>query len=200
MKRSRTGRLLAAALVAVLAACSDSVTAPSSPLFKALGGPSFAILQGPPPLRSVTPATATVASGGTQQFTPFDTNGVAMLATAVTWSVSGGGTIDATGLFTAGTTAGTFTVSVVDKLFPSTSLVTVSVTVTVASTTCKPHDDRKECENEGDHDGKDHGGKDHGGKDHGGNRHHDRGHGGKNADEGHGGGKNGDGHDRGHGG
>jgi len=181
MKHSRTGRLLATALMLVVSACSDSATTPTSPLIKASGGPSLGI--GIAGLGSVTPTTATVASGGTQQFTPFDANGVAMAGTAVTWSVSGGGTIDATGLFTAGTTAGTFTVSVIDPNYPTTSLVTVSVTVTAAST-CKPHDDRKECE---------------GGKDHGGNRHHDRGHGGKNADQGHGG-KNGDGHDRGHGG
>lgn len=187
MKHSRTGRLLATALMLVVSACSDSATTPSSPLIKASGGPSRAIIA--VPLDSVTPHTATVASGGTQLFTPWNNQGVAMSPSAVTWSVSGGGTIDATGLFTAGTTAGKFTVSVVDNNFPLTSLVTVSVTVTGASSTCKPHDDRKECENEGDH----------GGKDHGGNRHHDRGHGGKNADQGHGG-KNGDGKGQGHGG
>ena len=185
MKHSRTGRLLAAALVAVLAACSDSATTTTSPLIKASGGPSLLINS--PALDSVAPTTATVASGVTQQFTAWAlTATLPMDPSSVTWTVSGvGNTIDATGLFTAVTTAGTFTVSVVDKLWGNT--VTVSVTVTVAST-CKPHDDRKECEG-----GKDHGGKGHGGRGHGGNRHIDRGHGGKNADEGRGG-KNGNGH------
>jgi hypothetical protein len=193
MKQSRTCRLLATALVAVLAACSDSATAPSSPLIKASGGPSRIVITRQP-LGSVTPATATVASGGTQQFTAIDVTNAAIAPSILVWSMSGGGTIDATtGLFTAGTAAGTFTLTVVDTGFTTHVTVTSSVTVTVAST-CKPHDERKECENE-----RDHGRKGHGGKDHGGNRHLDRGHGGKNADQGHGG-KNGDGHDRGHGG
>jgi hypothetical protein len=131
-----------------------------------------------------------VASGGTQQFTAIDITNAPMALGLVTFTVSGvGNSIDATtGLFTAGTTAGTFTVTVTDSRFGgSPTVVTATVTVTVAST-CKPHDDRKDCENEGDH-----GGKGHGGRGHGGNRHIDRGHGGKNADEGRGG-KNGNGH------
>jgi len=58
---------------------------------------------------SVTPASASVATGGTQQFTAtgkdqFGTN----MATqpTYTWTVTGGGTINSSGLFTAGATAG----------------------------------------------------------------------------------------------
>ncbi len=56
---------------------------------------------------SVTPASASVASGGTQQFTAT----VAGIPNqAVIWSVqeANGGTISATGLYTAPTTAGTY--------------------------------------------------------------------------------------------
>ena len=201
MKEPRVGKLFALSLVALLTACSDSATAPTTPMTKTPGRPSFVGIE-VPALDSVTPHAATVAAGGTQQFTPWDLTGAAMSPALVSWSVSGGGAIDATGLFTAGTTAGTFTVTVVDSRFaPNLVTVTSSVTVTVASA-CKD-DDHKDCEDDGGkgddgHGGKDHGDKDHGGKD-GGNDHHDRGHGGKNDDQDRGG-KNGDGKGKGHGG
>lgn len=47
---------------------------------------------------AVTPGTANVIPSGTQQFTATVTNSV---QTAVTWSVTGGGSIGATGLYTA---------------------------------------------------------------------------------------------------
>ena len=58
---------------------------------------------------SVTPASATVAVNGTQQFsaTGADALGHALAPQpALTWSVTGGGTISAAGLFTAGSAAG----------------------------------------------------------------------------------------------
>ncbi len=58
---------------------------------------------------SVTPASTSVTSGATQQFVASakDQFGVALASQpAMTWTVSGGGTISATGLFTAGATAG----------------------------------------------------------------------------------------------
>jgi hypothetical protein len=58
---------------------------------------------------TVAPATATVSVNGTQQFTATarDQFGNAMATQpAFTWSVSGGGTISATGLFTAGAAPG----------------------------------------------------------------------------------------------
>lgn len=56
---------------------------------------------------AVTPATASVNTGATQQFTAQgkDQAGTPFAATP-TWSVSGGGSISSTGLFTAGPTAG----------------------------------------------------------------------------------------------
>ena len=179
MKESRAGKLFALSLVALVAACSDSATAPTTPMTRAAGRPSFAIISSPA-LDSVTPHAATVAAAGTQQFSAWDLTGAAMSPALVSWSVSGGGTIDATGLFTAGATAGTFTVTVVDSRFaPNLVTVTSTVTVTVAST-CKDDDKRdgkKDCDDDGDK----------GGKNHGGNDHHDRGHGGKNDDRDHGG-------------
>jgi hypothetical protein len=58
---------------------------------------------------SVTPATAQVAPSATQQFsaTARDQFGVALSTSpAFTWTVSGGGTINSSGLFTAGATSG----------------------------------------------------------------------------------------------
>lgn len=58
---------------------------------------------------TVAPVSASVQSGGTQQFsaTGVDQFGQALNPQPVfTWSVSGGGTIDSSGLFTAGSTAG----------------------------------------------------------------------------------------------
>jgi hypothetical protein len=59
----------------------------------------------------VTPNPATLAIGGTQQFTAVgkDANGNVVTFTP-TWTVlAGGGTMNSTGFFTAGTTSGTFT-------------------------------------------------------------------------------------------
>ena len=57
----------------------------------------------------VSPASASVVPSGTQQFTAAARDQFATNLTtqpAFTWSVSGGGTISSSGLFTAGTTAG----------------------------------------------------------------------------------------------
>jgi hypothetical protein len=59
----------------------------------------------------VTPASATVATGGSQQFAAqgFDVDGNPIPNLPFTWSVvSGGGTIDGNGLFTAGLAPGTY--------------------------------------------------------------------------------------------
>jgi O-glycosyl hydrolase len=64
---------------------------------------------GPLAQMGVTPASATVAPGGQQQFsaTGADLLGHTLVAQpTLVWSVSGGGTIDGTGLFTAGSAAG----------------------------------------------------------------------------------------------
>jgi hypothetical protein len=76
---------------------------------------------------SVSPTTATVASGGTQQFSAQITN---TSNTAVTWSATSG-TVGATGLFTAPTVTATKTVtvtatSVADNTKSSSATVTVN--------------------------------------------------------------------------
>jgi len=87
----------------------------------ASGGPVLTSL-------SVTPATATVALGATQQFTAQgkDQNGNA-LATTPTWAVSGGGSISASGLFTA-SAAGTYTVTATAGSVSSSASITVPAT------------------------------------------------------------------------
>ena len=78
---------------------------------------------------TVTPTTATLAPGGVQQFTAVAkaSNG-SVLAVTPTWSVvAGGGTITQTGLFTAGTVAGTFT----NTISVTCSGITVHITIIV---------------------------------------------------------------------
>src|SRR5450759_5648323 len=80
---------------------------------------------------TVTPTTATLAPGGVQQFTAVAkaSNG-SVLAVTPTWSVvAGGGTITQTGLFTAGTVAGTFT----NTVSVTCSGITVTATVIVTA-------------------------------------------------------------------
>jgi hypothetical protein len=85
---------------------------------------------------TVTPTTATLAPGGVQQFTAVAkaSNG-SVLAVTPTWSVvAGGGTITQTGLFTAGTVAGTFTNTVSVTCSGITVTATVIVTPGVLAT------------------------------------------------------------------
>jgi hypothetical protein len=78
----------------------------------------------------VTPATATVAPGYTRAFTAvgLDQFGNPMSpAPSFTWTLSGGGTIDPTGLFTAAATSGgPFTVTATSGLVSGTASVTVA--------------------------------------------------------------------------
>jgi hypothetical protein len=86
----------------------------------------------PPVLTTITvsPASASVQTGGTQQFTAtgFDQFGNPMSPQpAFAWSVSGGGTINTSGLFTAGSTAGgPFTVTATSGSVSGTASVTVT--------------------------------------------------------------------------
>ena len=86
----------------------------------------------PPVLTTITvsPASASVQTGGTQQFTAtgFDQFGQPMSPQPTfTWSVSGGGTISSSGLFTAGSTAGgPFTVTAASGTVSGTASVTVT--------------------------------------------------------------------------
>jgi hypothetical protein len=74
---------------------------------------------------TVSPASATLQTGGTQQFTDTDSAGL-----SVTWSATGG-TISNTGLYTAGTTTGTFTVTAKDT---NNNTGTASVTIQSSTT------------------------------------------------------------------
>jgi len=82
----------------------------------------------------VSPATATIATSTTQQFTATGRDQFAAnLAPqpAFTWTVSGGGTISASGLFTAGTTSGgPYTVTALSGTVSGTGSVSVSATAT----------------------------------------------------------------------
>jgi hypothetical protein len=87
---------------------------------------------------AVTPPNASVMIHGTQPFTAtaLDQFGHALATPpAFTWSVSGGGTISGTGLFTAGGTAGgPFTVTAVGGGKSGTAQVTVTSTAPVLTT------------------------------------------------------------------
>jgi len=113
--RKLLGGLIGAAMLAALAACGgDNGTAPRT----------LATI-------TVTPASPTLTAGSTQQFTATgkDANGN-VVAFTPTWSVSGGaGTIDASGMFTAGATAGTFANAVTASGGGVTGSTSVTVTV-----------------------------------------------------------------------
>ncbi len=78
---------------------------------------------------TISPTTVTLAPGGTQQFTVVAKNsaGDVLAIPNPTWTVTaGGGTITSSGLYTAGTTAGTFTVSVTCNAVTATASVIVT--------------------------------------------------------------------------
>ena len=91
---------------------------------------------------TVSPSSASVAAGGTQQFTAtaLDQNGQPMNPQPTfTWSVSGGGTISSTGLFTAGSTAGgPFTVTASSSGIQGAASVTVTAAVADFSLSVTP--------------------------------------------------------------
>jgi hypothetical protein len=126
-QRARIARVIVASVFAALfvAACSSST--------------DFS------PITSLTiaPTSATLAAGGTQQFTVVtkDGNGKTITGTTPTWAVvAGGGTITQAGLFTAGTTAGTFTNTVTVTCSGITVAATVIVTPgALASITVTPN-------------------------------------------------------------
>jgi hypothetical protein len=98
----------------------------------------------PPVLTTITvsPASASVQTGGTRQFTAagLDQFGNPMSPQpAFTWSVSGGGTINSSGLFTAGSTAGgPFTVTAASGGVSGTASVTVTATPVLTTITVAP--------------------------------------------------------------
>jgi hypothetical protein len=82
---------------------------------------------------SISPTSATVALEGTQQFTPTVTG---TTNTAVTWSDSGGGSVNSSGLYTAPDDAATATVtvtSVADATKSASATVTVDALATFST-------------------------------------------------------------------
>jgi hypothetical protein len=115
--RTRVTRLLAGIALATLSLSSCDVHGISS-------AGSLAVL-------AVSPNPQTLPVAGTQQFVALGTDfsGVSV-PVAPTWSiVAGGGTISASGMFTAGTTTGTFASTVKATSGSLTSTATVIVTV-----------------------------------------------------------------------
>lgn len=98
-------------------------------------------VSGPVPVPTsitVTPAAAVVSASGTQQFSAvlWDQFNAPVNPQPVSfsWSVSGGGSIDGNGLFTAGTTAGSFTVTASAASINGTTGFTVTPVVVSGST------------------------------------------------------------------
>lgn len=93
----------------------------------------------------VTPTGASVNAGATQQYvvTGIQCDGTSA-SVSVTWSCTGG-TIDSTGLFTAGSTGGSFTVTakttVKPKLAASVGVTVVAAAATLASIAVSPSTD-----------------------------------------------------------
>lgn len=81
----------------------------------------------------VAPATATVAMGGTRQFTASarDQFGTTLaVQPTIAWTVAGGGTVSATGLFTGGNTAGgPFTLTATSGARSATAAVSIAAGV-----------------------------------------------------------------------
>ena len=103
------------------------------------GTASVTVTTAPPVLTTITvsPASASVQNGGTQQFTAtgydqFD-NPMSPQPT-FTWSVSGGGSINTSGLFTATAAGGPFTVTAASGGKSGTASVTVTTAPPVLTT------------------------------------------------------------------
>jgi subtilisin family serine protease len=105
----------------------------------------YSLFAGPPPpvltTITVSPATASVQTSGTQQFTAtgLDQSGQPLSPQPTfTWSVSGGGTISTSGLFTAGSTTGPFTVTATSGSVSGTASVTVTAPPILTTITVSP--------------------------------------------------------------
>jgi hypothetical protein len=85
---------------------------------------------------AVSPTNAAVNALATQQFTAVASDQFAVALTpqpAFIWSASGGGTVDANGLFTAGTTSGNYTVTAASGSVSATAGITVNTAPTIAT-------------------------------------------------------------------
>lgn len=114
---------------------TNTITATSGTISAAATVTVTALPPAPPPLVTitVTPNPDTTQVGATQQFTAVGRDGNGNIAAFTpTWSIAnGGGSIDSTGRFTAGSAAGTFTntVKATSGTIAGTATVTVLATV-----------------------------------------------------------------------
>ena len=110
---------------------ANTVRATSGAVF---GSATVVVQSGPVAIIRVIPTPVTLGIGTTQQYTAQGrdaSNNIVSIVPAVTWSVvNGGGTINATGLFTAGGVVGTFTNTVRATSGAMFGLGTVNVTAT----------------------------------------------------------------------
>lgn len=85
---------------------------------------------------AISPATASVGTNNTQQFTATAYNAAGTPVSATfTWSLSGsGGTINQSGLFTAGSSVATLSVSAAHSGFTATATISVITTGSIAGT------------------------------------------------------------------
>ncbi len=89
---------------------------------------------------TITPATANVVAGQTQQFTAhaYDASNIAITGVPFSWSFVNGGTINSSGLFTAGTTLGTFANTVQVSATQGAIIKTATATVVVVAAPVEP--------------------------------------------------------------
>jgi hypothetical protein len=110
-----------------------AATMPANCVFTLVG---FASAVGPPARISITPYNAVVAPSGTQQFTAVATDALGSVINpppAFAWSVNGGGTINASGLFTAGGSAGgPFTITASSSGVSGTTSVSIATNLDLA--------------------------------------------------------------------
>ena len=107
------------------------------------GRGSIAVANVPPVLTTITvsPASASVQTGATQQFsaTAKDQFGQPMSPQpAITWSVTGDSTVSSSGLVTAGPTTGTFTVTAASGGVSGTASLTVTAVPVLTTITVSP--------------------------------------------------------------
>lgn len=100
------------------------------------GNATVTVLAGPAASITVTPPTTTLATGAPQQFTAVVKDASNNILSVVpNWSVAaGGGTVNGTGLFTAGVVAGTYTNTVVASIGSLSASATVTVTAGALAT------------------------------------------------------------------
>lgn len=102
-----------------------------SPEVQAVAGLYSSYVPGPVARIAITPTGANLISGQTQQFSAqgYDSNNVALSGLTFTWSTTGGGTISAVGLYTAGATGGSYPNSVI----AASGTITASASVTITA-------------------------------------------------------------------